>query len=78
MEELIRTIEVICIEHYVMRSLLAEDKQISRVKELCRLKHYRDAVQSRFREMLGSNLDTDEIGSAQLLAALSTTTLDNR
>jgi len=77
MEELIRLLQEICIEHLVMRRLLLEDKQISRVRELCRLKHYRDVVQTQFRETLGSNLGTlpDSIGAADLLAALQTTNL---
>jgi hypothetical protein len=77
MEELIQTLQEICIEHSVMRQMLREDRQISRVRELCRLKHYRDAVQTRFRETLGSSLHNlpDEIDTARLLAALETTNL---
>ena len=79
MEELIRVLEAICIEHLVMRRLLTEDKQISRVRELCRQPYYSDAVHSRFCETLGSNLNNlpNEITTAQLLAALDTTNLGN-
>ncbi len=79
MEELVRTLQDICVEHLVMRRLLAEDKQISHVRKLCQLAHYRDVVQTRFRETLGNNLDRlpEEITAAQLLAALSTTNLGN-
>lgn len=77
MEELIRTLEEICIEHLVMRTLLAEDKQITNVRQRCQLKHYRDAVHNQFREKIGNSLDSspDELGTAQLLAALETTNL---
>lgn len=77
MEELIRTLQEICIEHFVMRQMLAEENQLPRARQLCRQRHYRDVVQSRFRETLGSNLDNlpDEIGTAHLLAALETTHL---
>jgi len=77
MEELIRLLQEICIEHLVMRRLLREDKQISRVRELCRSKHYRDVVQTQFRETLGNNLGTlpDSIDTADLLAVLQTTNL---
>lgn len=77
MEELIRTLERICVEHLVMRRILHEDKQLTNVQERCRLARYRDAVQSQFREKIGSNLDNlpDEIGTAQLLAALEKTNL---
>ena len=79
MEELVRTLQDICVEHLVMRRLLAEDKQISHVRNSCQLAHYRDVVQTRFRETLGNNLDRlpEEITAAQLLAALSTTNLGN-
>lgn len=77
MEELIHTLEAICLEHLVMRRILKEDNQIGRVRELCRLKHYRDAAQAPFREMLEKTQAEapNEITAAQLLEALSTTNL---
>ena len=79
MEELIQTLQEICVEHLVMRRILQEDSQITNVRERCQLKHYRDAVRDHFREKLGSNLDSlpNEIDTGRLIAALETTNLGN-
>src|SRR6202012_4924030 len=69
MEELLRTLEAICLEHLVMRRMLRQDKQIARVQELCRLPAYRDDVRSQFHATFGTNLESlpNEITAAQLL-----------
>ena len=77
MEELRNTLEGICLEHLVMRRMLREDRQLARVRELCQLDSFRDAVRTQFDATFGTNLGhrTNVIAPVQLLAALSTTNL---
>jgi len=77
MEELRNTLEGICLEHLVMRRMLREDRQLARVRELCQLDSFRDAVRTQFDATFGTNLGhrPNVIAPVQLLAALSTTNL---
>ena len=77
MEEMIQTLEGICLEHLVMRRLLREDNQLSQVRKLCDSDSFRDVVRNQFRATFGTNLGhhPSVISPEQVLSALRTTNL---
>jgi hypothetical protein len=81
MESLIPTLKGICLEHLAMRRLLRENNPRWRVDvhRLCDSPKYKNAVDSQFHAVLESQQlnSANEINSALLLEALSTTNLED-